>query len=256
MEYVVIDSTTRAILAVAANLARYFIFAGAAYLIFYVWKRKDWFYLKIQKKFPDKKDIIREIAYSLSTLLIFALFAVAIVIAGQYGFTQIYWDSKEYSFFYWIFSLVLLIFFHDTWFYWTHRWMHSSNKIFSLIHKVHHQSYNPTPWAAFAFHPLEAIVEAMFFPIAVFVFPLHIGVILTFLVWMIILNVLGHTGYEIFPVKYHNSILGKWQNTPTHHNMHHRYSRGNYSLYFNIWDKWMGTNFRNYEEEFLKNSSH
>jgi sterol desaturase/sphingolipid hydroxylase (fatty acid hydroxylase superfamily) len=34
--------------------------------------------------------------------------------------------------------------------------------------------------------------------------------------------------------------------------MHHHYSKGNYGLYFNFWDRLMGTNHPNYEKEFLK----
>lgn len=254
MMTVISDTTTRAIIAVSSNLIRYFFFAGLAYLLFYVWKRKEWYYLKIQKKFPANSQLFREILYSLITILIFGVIAFIIVLLKAKGYTLIYHDIHDYSISYWFFSLGILIFFHDTWFYWTHRWMHSSPRIFALFHKVHHQSHNPTPWTAFAFHPLEAVVEALFFPMAAFLFPLHIGTIALFLLWMILFNVLGHTGYEIFPMKYHKSWLGKLQNTPTHHNMHHQYAKGNYSLYFNVWDKWMNTNFENYESEYERNS--
>jgi len=42
-------------------------------------------------------------------------------------------------------------------------------KLFRWFHLVHHQSTNPSPWAAYAFHPLEAVVEAGI--IAVFFLP-------------------------------------------------------------------------------------
>jgi lathosterol oxidase len=32
--------------------------------------------------------------------------------------------------------------------------------------------------------------------------------------------------------------------------MHHQYFRGNYGLYFNIWDRMMGTNHPDYEKRF------
>lgn len=246
----------RLALVIAANFIRYFLFAGIAYFLFYVWKRKAWFYLKIQQKFPENKDIIREILYSLSTILIFGGIAFAVSYAKQHGITKIYQDVADFGWGYWFFSLAFLIFYHDTWFYWTHRWMHSSPRIFRFFHRVHHLSHNPTPWAAFSFHPAEAIVEALFLPIIVFFVPFHFGVLGIFLLWMIVMNVFGHTGYEVIPPKFHHSWFGKWQNTPTHHNMHHHYSKGNFGLYFNFWDKWMGTNFKNYEEEYEKNASH
>ena len=52
-----------------------------------------------------------------------------------------------------------MILLHDTYFYWAHRAMHHP-KIYRHVHLVHHLSQNPSPWAAFAFHPFEAVIEA------------------------------------------------------------------------------------------------
>ena len=47
-----------------------------------------------------------------------------------------------------------------------------------------------------------------------------------------------------------NSWLRRILNTPTNHIMHHEKLRGNYGLYFNIWDRLMGTNHEDYEKRF------
>jgi sterol desaturase/sphingolipid hydroxylase (fatty acid hydroxylase superfamily) len=39
-------------------------------------------------------------------------------------------------------------------------------------------------------------------------------------------------------------------NTSVAHNMHHRYFKGNYGLYFTIWDRLMGTLRNDYDENF------
>jgi sterol desaturase/sphingolipid hydroxylase (fatty acid hydroxylase superfamily) len=44
-------------------------------------------------------------------------------------------------------------------------------------------------------------------------------------------------------------------NTPTHHAMHHEKMRGNYGIYFNFWDRLMGTNHPHYEVRFLEITS-
>lgn len=44
-------------------------------------------------------------------------------------------------------------------------------------------------------------------------------------------------------------------NTPTNHVMHHEKMRGNYGLYFDIWDRLMGTNHREYENRFREVTS-
>nr|OCA01232.1 Fatty acid hydroxylase family protein [Leptospira interrogans serovar Copenhageni/Icterohaemorrhagiae] len=70
--------------------------------------------------------------------------------------------------------------------------------MFKHVHLAHHKSINPSPWAAFSFHPLEAIIEAGIVPIVSFVLPLHPGVMIVFFVYMTSLNVLGHLSYEFF----------------------------------------------------------
>jgi sterol desaturase/sphingolipid hydroxylase (fatty acid hydroxylase superfamily) len=140
---------------------------------------------------------------------------------------------------------------HDTYFYWTHRLMHH-RRIFTYVHAVHHQSHNPTPWAAYAFHPLEALVEVGVLPLMVFILPLHPLALSAFGVYMIVMNVMGHLGYEVYPQAFMRSrVLRVVFNTSTHHNMHHRYNKGNYGLYFNLWDRLMKTNHSKYETTFL-----
>jgi sterol desaturase/sphingolipid hydroxylase (fatty acid hydroxylase superfamily) len=150
---------------------------------------------------------------------------------------------------YLLFSIVALILVHDTYFYWAHRTMHHK-KIYRFVHRVHHDSTNPTPFAAFSFHPLEAIIEVGILPILVFILPLHPIAILVWLLFMTFMNVLGHLGFEIFPSGFTTNPLTKLSNTSVHHNMHHKYVNYNFGLYFNFWDKWMGTNHPNYHQEF------
>lgn len=235
---------------------RYIAFAGIAYLICYSWKRKAWIHRKIQPSFPSHKDLYREIGYSLSTACIFGIIALAMLYATRQGYTQMYYSIASYGWGYWFLSLLALIFIHDTWFYWSHRWMHSHHKIFRLFHRIHHLSHNPSPWAAFAFHPLEALVEALFLPLVILVLPVHTSVLFLFLFWMIVLNVLGHTGYEFNGKNFTKHPIFQWINTPTHHNMHHKNGKGNYSLYFNFWDKIMHTNHQAYQQTYERVQQH
>lgn len=230
---------------------RYIIFAGLAYLLFYVVFKNSWFHKKIQQKMPEARRIWFEMKYSYSSFAVFAAMAVLVGLLHQAGFTQIYTDISAYGWWWFGLSIPLLIFGHDTYFYWTHRIMHHP-KLFKTMHKVHHMSHNPSPWAAFSFHPSEAVVEFGFVPLIVPFIPLHPIALLTFSLWMIIFNVMGHVGYEVFPKQFANSWLFKFSNSSTHHNMHHKYVRCNYSLYFNIWDRLMGTNHKLYKEKFVE----
>jgi sterol desaturase/sphingolipid hydroxylase (fatty acid hydroxylase superfamily) len=87
-------------------------------------------------------------------------------------------------------------------------------------------------------------------PLAVLVMPIHPVAFTVFMLWQIFFNVMGHTGYEFYPRWLMDSWLGKFINTPTNHIMHHETLRGNYGLYFNVWDRIMGTNHAQYENRF------
>lgn len=228
---------------------RYAFFAGGLFLLFYVWKRKDWFYRKVQQKFPEKKRIVHEVRYSLSSFVIFSLMATLMGLLVKAGHTKIYLDFSEHSIWYFLGSTVLLIIIHDTYFYWTHRAMHHP-KLFKTVHKVHHMSNDPTPWAAFSFHPIEAVVEFGFLPILVVLMPLHPIAIALFSLYSILLNVMGHLGFEVLPSGFTKHKVFKWFNTTTHHNMHHKMVKCNYGLYYNFWDRIMKTNHAKYDETF------
>ena len=71
---------------------RYLIFAGTLYLIYYVIKRKDWFYAKIQQKYPERKQILTEVKYSVLSFFVFATVLVLMRMASMYGIltSQVY----------------------------------------------------------------------------------------------------------------------------------------------------------------------
>jgi Delta7-sterol 5-desaturase len=228
---------------------RYLVVAGIAFFIFYKWKKKHFKPRKIQTTLPAKVTILNELRNSIFSCLVFGLFILLIIGMKSYGLTMLYQDPLQFGYAYLLFSWALLIVIHDTYFYWTHRLMHH-RKLFPIMHYVHHQSYNPTPWASFSFHPLEAIVEFAFLPVVVCCIPLHPLAILFWSIWMILWNVVGHLGYELFPKGFIHHPVFKWFNTSTHHNLHHQRSRGNFGLYFNWWDHWMNTNDETYEKTF------
>jgi Delta7-sterol 5-desaturase len=230
---------------------RYLLFAGIAFYIFYKFRVHHFLTRKIQQRLATGKQIRNEIANSLISTIVFGLILVLILYLRKIGYTLIYNELDKYGYLYLVVSLVAMIFLHDAYFYWMHRLLHQP-KWFKIMHYVHHQSHNPTPWASFSFHPLEAILEFAILPIVVFVMPLHPLVLLTWSIWMITWNVLGHLGYEIFPKHFAKSKWFKWVNTSTHHNLHHSHSKGNFGLYFNFWDRWMNTNDPTYAQTYQK----
>ena len=235
--------------------ARYFIIAGFFYILFYYLKKDQWFYLKIQKKFPSKKIIVSEMGYSLLTMIIYSIIAYVIFKMYWLNYTLLYTDISKFGSFYFIFSTVLLIFIHDLYFYATHRLMHHRS-IYRFVHRVHHVSVNPTPWAAFSFHPIEAIVTIIWIPLIIMVIPFHIFSIAFWALYMMLFNVIGHLGYEFFPKRFVDSFIGKIFFTSLFHNIHHSTHNCNYGLYFILWDRIFRTinnNYKNIYNDFQEN---
>lgn len=231
-------------------LGYYLVPAGSVYLLFYVLKRDQWRAMKIQDRYPDGKNIRREIKWSVISVLIVSMITTGLILLIQAGKTKMYFDVSERGWFYLIGSAVVFILAYDTYFYWLHRFMHLK-KVFPLVHRLHHTSHTPSPWAILAFHPLEAILEFMIYPMVIFLIPLHPYAVGFFVFHNIVLNTLGHAGYEVVPRSFfRNPILGIGL-TVTHHDMHHSKVRCNYGIYFNIWDRIMGTNHPDYESTYL-----
>ena len=191
----------------------------------------------------------KEFGYSMSTVLIFSLVGFGLFTAEHSGITLIYHKIEEFGIWYLIFSLLVMIVYHDFYFYWTHRLMHYK-LFFRHVHKVHHESTNPSPWAAYSFHPWEALIQALVLPIAAFIIPLHPLIIFIFLTHMILRNVMGHLGFEILPKGFTQNKWFSWNTSITHHNMHHNHFNSNYGLYFSWWDNLMKTTHAQYHETF------
>lgn len=230
-------------------LLRYCIVAGLAFLIWYVIQKKQISYKKIQLRFPKNKDYRREILYSISTMLIFSFVPYLLLNTGIRKYTLFYTEVSAYGIVWFIAAFFVMLLLHDTYFYFTHRLMHHP-KLFKWFHLVHHKSTNPSPWAAFAFHPLEALVEAGIVVIFVFCLPLCFYHLFFFFLIMMIYNVYGHLGWELYPPGFSRHGIGKWINTSVNHNQHHQYFKGNYGLYFLWWDRWLNTLNPDYEKQY------
>jgi lathosterol oxidase len=231
------------------DLLRYLIPASIAYVVFWMLGRNYWRHLFIQSSFPKNKQLAKEFVYSMSTVVIFSLVGFCLYLAINAGLTPVYKNISDYGAIYLVFSFILTLLFHDFYFYWTHRFMHHK-KVFRYVHRVHHESTNPSPWAAYAFHPWEALIQALVFPIMVLTLPLHPLVMTLFLLYMIVRNVIGHLGFEIFPKGWTKNKWLSWTTAVTHHNIHHEKFNTNYGLYFSWWDCWMKTEDKHYHQKF------
>lgn len=233
----------------AVLIIRYFIAAGVFYWYFYILKFDKWKNKKLNPdKLPDPKQLKIEIKWSVITSSIFAIVCAAAIGLYQAGYTAVYTKITGYGYWYLPLSLLVVLFLHETYYYWVHKWMHHP-KIFHHVHKVHHDSIVTSPWTAFSFHPWEGLLEAMILPLLIMIVPMHPYVILTYLVLMTISSVINHLDIELFSYSFQRSRVGRWLIGATHHYYHHKEFKTNYGLYFTFWDKWMGTESKKYQQQ-------
>ena len=191
------------------------------------------------------QQIRMELKNSAKTILVFTAMNTVLFNGPIAETFQIYKDGAGFPAWYYWASVPLFLILHDTYFYWTHRAMHHP-KLYRYFHMTHHRSHNPTPFTAYNFAPLEAVVEFSFLPIALLFIPIHNDAIYIVMTIMIFKNASSHAGYEIMPRSWAKlPVLGALT-TVTHHDMHHERGTGNYGFYFTWWDKWMGTEHVNY----------
>ncbi|WP_254508763.1 sterol desaturase family protein [Anatilimnocola floriformis] len=213
--------------------------AGAYYWLFHV-HAEDRHLDPIQHRRPTAKDIRREVQLSISTVVIFSVMATALYELYKAGYTNIYWNLRDYPYGFLFVSVFAALAVHDTWFYWTHRFMHW-RPVFKYTHLGHHRSVSPTPWAIYAFQPAEAFLQFLGIAVVIMIVPLHpLGMLLFF--WIDAqVNTAGHTGYELVPRFIRQSPWFQGCNTVTHHDLHHTHPNKNFGSFFNVWDRWMGT---------------
>ncbi len=228
---------------------RYLIAAGMVFAVLWIALRQRLAHRRIQPGLPAPRQMRMEFGYSLLTAVIFATVGLGIYYGGQSGLLKVIPEFKTGDTTYLALSTTLMIVAHDAYFYWTHRIMHHP-LLFRWMHLRHHRSRRPTPWAAYSFAPAEALVQASFAPLFLLFVPMHELGMFLWVGHMILLNAIGHSCIEIFPRGWVGNRWLDWNNTVTHHDLHHSHFRHNYGLYFTWWDRLMGTEHPDYRTKF------
>jgi Delta7-sterol 5-desaturase len=226
-------------------LLRYFLVAGAIYLVFYLPIVQTLINRHLIHQFPSWLSIQHDINLSILSTGVFALTAATIMLAYNNGYTLLYSHPQQYRLWYLGVSYVAVLILQDTYFFFTHRLCHHP-LLFRWLHKGHHQSRYPTPLTSFAFDPLDAVTQSLFLVAIVFVIPLHFITLIAILTTMTIWSVLNHLELILLPTSFPHHWLGRWFIGPSHHSIHHLKHTVHYGLYFTFWDNIFGTQDSNY----------
>jgi len=198
---------------------------------------------------PRAGDVRREILYSATTLLLYAAGSAAMLGALALEAIEVYSDPLRHGLAWLLLSLPLLVVWQDACFYFTHRLLHT-RWMFRHVHVVHHRSREPSPWAAYAMHPLEAVINAGMPVIPLAFVPVQEHVLALFMLHQVLRNVHGHAAVESLPRGFaRHWFWGRFTST-THHHLHHENAQGNYGLWFTWWDRLLGTERADYLQRF------
>ncbi|MBC8067354.1 MAG: sterol desaturase family protein [Deltaproteobacteria bacterium] len=204
------------------------LLSGLSFAIFFVRGRERW---NPGYRF-DRKAIIGACTWAALGITGGTLLAAPMQLAVLGGWSRAYFRVEDHGWGYLLLSMVLLLVFTETLVYWTHRALHHP-WLYRRTHVYHHQFHEPTPWAAFSFHPFDAFAQAFPYHVAAFIFPLHIGVYTIGMALVMLWSVSIHDRVSLLPYR--------WLLYAGHHSLHHLHNRYNLGQYFTIWDRIGGT---------------
>jgi len=207
----------------------YFLLAGFSYYYIFI-RYKDHYAPKFD---TTQFEVTREIKTCLWNLFGEALLVSPLkMIVLRYSMT--YHDFSQYGLSYFLVSLVLFWAWVETWTYWAHRWLHSVPFLYRRFHYVHHSFVATSPFAGFAFHPVDSFLQAVPTYTASFFFPVYWPLTMLHTVMISIWSVSIHDHVPMMPCKL-------FLYAP-HHTIHHDEGRmKNYGLFTSIWDRIMNT---------------
>ncbi|KAL0480915.1 delta7-sterol 5-desaturase [Acrasis kona] len=139
-----------------------------------------------------------------------------------------YYNTHEFTAWSLLMNVLTYLFVFDTWFYWTHRFLHQK-WWWKNVHVVHHKFMKPSAFAQDAVHPFEAVFQGpMGHHLVSLVYPMH----------PIVMAVMG-AGTAIYASAAHDGRAGDLND----HNKHHTFMNVNFGLYWGVWDYICGTRY-------------
>ncbi len=220
---------------IAVGLAIFHAVAGYYHLRYYVRRRHEPETWKCQAKRWLKPGQQRSAALLSSfNLALGGLVSGLLIYAITQGLrTPVYFDVAEYGWPYLFASAVLLFVLNDAAAYYVHRFFHLK-PVFRRIHRHHHKFIATSPYVTVAVHPIELLSLQLSAFIPIFFIPFHPAVIGSVLVYILVFNVIDHSGVRL------TSAL-PWQGPSTYHDDHHAHFHCNFGQHLMLWDRLHGT---------------
>jgi len=185
---------------------------------------------------PSRETLIDQMCLAQSSLLIYAGVPIMSEILVENNLTQVYFYLDQvggwgmYALYFVLYIAVV-----EIGIYWVHRTLHTNKFLYKYIHGLHHK-YNKqstmTPWASIAFNPLDGVLQASPYVLALFFVPMH------YYTHMILLFFSG-----IWATNIHDAIWGDSEPVmgAKYHLVHHTHYHYNFGQFFIFCDYFWGT---------------
>ncbi|EPE07234.1 c-5 sterol desaturase [Ophiostoma piceae UAMH 11346] len=215
------------------GLLTYFMFSSLSY--FFIFDKET-------MKHPKylKNQVWLEIKQASSAMPVMALLTAPFFLAEVRDYCKMYEHTRDGpGRWYDIAQIPLFLFFTDMFVYFIHRGLHHP-RIYKHLHKPHHKWIMPTPFASYAFHPVDGWMQSLpyhFFPMF---FPLQKWAYLFLFVFINFWTIMIHDGEYVS----NNPVV----NGAACHSIHHLAFNYNYGQYFTLWDR-LGGSYREPEQE-------
>jgi sterol desaturase/sphingolipid hydroxylase (fatty acid hydroxylase superfamily) len=231
-----------AILLLVRNALIVLVVFGTLELVLYA-KRRQGHRFKYNTKFPTDtpSDVFMFQSQNIDNIIrtfgtglpIWTAYEVLMLHAWATGFGPwvLFGDNPVWLVVFWL--IIPLI--HDLHFFCIHLLIHQG-PLYRWIHKVHHNSVNPSPWSSLSMHPVEHLLYWSDSLIHL-ILPSHPLLLLYHLQTTGTGAVIGHVGFD-------RVEAGDETSCQTHafaHYLHHKYFEVNYADGSLPLDKWFGT---------------
>jgi lathosterol oxidase len=139
-----------------------------------------------------KNQIRLELKQGLTSIPVMSALTVPFFLAEVRGWSKLYDFATDAPFSLWtLLQYPCFILFTDSGIYWIHRWEHHP-RLYRWLHKPHHKWVVPTPFASYAFHPLDGWAQSLPYHIFPFIFPLqkvaYLGLFMFVTMWTVLIR--------------------------------------------------------------------
>lgn len=169
----------------------------------------------------------REIQLSVLTVFIFGVGVIF-----PWGLLQLGWARLAVapSLTQTLVEMLVLVVWNEVHFYINHRLLHTA--WLRQFHLPHHRSIVTTPWTAYSFHPVEALMLGSVLMLPMLLHDFSVYALVFVPLFSLFINSVGHANYDVNPTSkfflYHGI---------RRHQLHHAHFNGNYGFMLPFMDK-------------------